>query len=440
MIDLERQIRDYYDRVIIPVTTDEFTQVAIGAQIARRRPRVWALATAFVVVLVSVGVAVVLGGEGSSFVDRSPAPPPGTAEHLSTTIGGASLSPGWERVAADEPWVESIVDIEAIPSGGFVVIAEAPWSVYWSSDGVDWLDADPQRQVTAYRPGPADGEITGPQVIAVADDRFVVLDRVNLGVWVGDPRGGAWEHIGFDTADLVTHTDLLAIASNQTQVLVVGAAVGEATLEDETVDPEDEPLPSQSIDEYPVWVVDLIEDTTRRYALPIDEHWGGVENTVADWFGQWVIYLARSVSGEFEGQSREEILLVSADGVSWTRSAAPDDWEMSLTSLTAGPMKLVATVCHFGGDSFWHSKDGLDWVKVDVSNLGHDSAYSDELGFVATYGDILLSEDGQSWRKVAAWNDAISGVRFLAASGNKLLVGDGLRDDEEPRLWLWVSE
>jgi hypothetical protein len=344
MIDLERQIRDYYEQVIIPVTTDEFTKMAVGAPIRSRRTRVWALAAAFVVVLVSVGIAALIwGGNSSSMVDQPPTTPPVTEPPSTTTAGGeADLPGGWEQVASGEPWIESIVDIEAVPGGGFVVVAEAPWGVFWSSDGVEWLDADPLRQVTAYTPGPGDDPKTGAQVIAATDDHVALLDRVNLGVWVGDPRTGEWDLIRFDTIDLAGQTDLLAVASNQSEVLVVASAYGSATLEDETVDPGDEPQPIPRIDQYLVWVIDPTNGTVERPPLPLAAHWGGVDDTLAGWSnGQWVIYFERSVHTETEESDEpESLLLVSPDGVSWTKTAAPE-WDRSLTSLTVGPFDLL---------------------------------------------------------------------------------------------------
>ena len=46
MIDLDRQIHDYYDRITIPVTTDEYTRMATGAPVVQRRSRAWVPAAA----------------------------------------------------------------------------------------------------------------------------------------------------------------------------------------------------------------------------------------------------------------------------------------------------------------------------------------------------------------------------------------------------------
>lgn len=451
MIDFERQIHDYYDRIVIPVTTDEYTRLATGTPVVPRRSRAWVLAAAFSVVFVGVGITILfLGGNRSSFVDQpsgttvTSAPATGSAstavthESTATTTGQDPVIAGWERVAAGEPWVEYIVDMEAIPhGGGFLIRAAEPWSVLWSPDGVVWSDADPNRQVAVHQWGTADGR-TGAQVIAATSDRVVVLDRIEVGVWVGDPQDGVWEQILFDTDELAGQVELQAVESNGKELLVLASVSGLATLEDETVN---EPSPIPGIDQYLVWVVDPTTGSVDRYPLPIAAHWGRVDDTVVEWFnGRWVIYLARQLHEDPEGRTEEESLLVSTDGVSWTKTAA-SDWGMSLTSLTAGSTTMVATVCNFGGDSFYFSDDGLNWSKTTSADVGHHSAYSDELGFVVVYGGsnpMLVSPDGQSWRTEA--DTPVSGVDFLEASGDTLLVGDGLRPEETPGLWLWTSE
>ena len=52
--------------------------------------------------------------------------------------------------------------------------------------------------------------------------------------------------------------------------------------------------------------------------------------------------------------------------------------------------------------------------------------------------DLLSSDDGMEWQTLYA-DLPLSGITHLTASGNKLLVKDGLRDDEEPHLWLWTG-
>lgn len=74
MIDLEQQIRNYYDRIIIPVTTDEYTDPATGRPTAASPNRAWALTAAFVVVLISVGLTVLLRGGNDGQVVDEPSP------------------------------------------------------------------------------------------------------------------------------------------------------------------------------------------------------------------------------------------------------------------------------------------------------------------------------------------------------------------------------
>lgn len=89
MIDLERQIHDYYNRITIPVTTDEYTRMATGAPVGKRRSRAWVLAAAFVVVLIGVGIMVLMGGENNpSFVDQ----PETSSTDPTTTAPAAAVS------------------------------------------------------------------------------------------------------------------------------------------------------------------------------------------------------------------------------------------------------------------------------------------------------------------------------------------------------------
>lgn len=88
MIDLERQIHDYYNRITIPVTTDEYTRMATGAPVIQRRSRAWVLAAAFMVVLIGVGIMVLMVGENNpSFVDQ-----PETSSSDPTTTATVSAS------------------------------------------------------------------------------------------------------------------------------------------------------------------------------------------------------------------------------------------------------------------------------------------------------------------------------------------------------------
>ena len=89
MIDLERQIHDYYRQITIPVTTDEYTRMATGVPVVQRRSRAWVLAAAFVVVLIGVGILVLMAGESNpSFVDQ----PETSAADPTTTAPAPAVS------------------------------------------------------------------------------------------------------------------------------------------------------------------------------------------------------------------------------------------------------------------------------------------------------------------------------------------------------------
>jgi hypothetical protein len=107
MIELERQIHDYYDRITIPVTTDEYTRMATGVPVVQRRSRAWVLAAAFVVVLIGVGIMVLMAGESNpSFIDQpeTSAPDPTTtpAPAVSTAVATTATSVTSTTTTAEE--------------------------------------------------------------------------------------------------------------------------------------------------------------------------------------------------------------------------------------------------------------------------------------------------------------------------------------------------
>ena len=443
MTDLRERFKEF-DEVPTP---DEWERIealsARGPMLATAvKPRLLVAVAASLVVLLGVGIPLLVIGSGDSPEAATDATST-TAPFSPTTSTSAAIPPtftGWQQVAVGEPWVASIAGIEALPDGGFVLTTADPPQILWSPDGLEWLDADPRGQVTAH-PQAAVEDRTGTQVIAAANHRVGLLDRANTGLWVGDPRDGAWEQVLLHADDLAGKVELLAISSNGPEMLVLASVNGLATLEDLTVDPGDDPSPIPSIDQYLVWIVDPINHYVERRSLPIAAHWGWVDDAELEWFnGRWVIYVARQVHEEPEGRTEEESLLVSPDGASWTATAAPKEWEMSLTSLSAGPSTMVATVCHFGGDSFWYSADGINWAKSTSDYTGHSSTYVDGLGFVIEYNaDMLVSSDGRSWEEVAApaAPTGLGLISYTAASSNGLLVGEGyLRAEETPGLWL----
>ena len=438
MIDIERQIHDYYDQIMVPVT--DIDVIRNGSPAAPPRRGVAVLAAGFILALAGIGVAALLM-RGTQPIASQPivTSPSSMVSHSTPT----SLSPGlrvgtWLEVAVGAPWIESIVDVAALPDGGFIAASTDPWQLQWSPDGLEWFNADPERAVSEYRPGPEDGGRAGPNLLAVVSDQVVVLDRDAVGVWIGRPVSGTWTSLPLDTSDLRENVELLSVASSDSEAIVIAQTYGSARYEPEP-DPGDEQVSMPVIDQYLMWVVDPAAGTATRYPLPVSPTQGqGVTNAAAFSFhDQWIILLSGWIVTD-DDSAALNLMLATSDGVSWEETTSAEDAGFAVTSLTAGLESVIATECNFGGDTFWYSQDGLEWSKSTTAYLGHHSTFSTELGFIIASGDLLSSDDGLEWRTLYA-DPPLSGITHLTASGNKLLVKDGLRDDEEPHLWLWTD-
>lgn len=187
------------------------------------------------------------------------------------------------------------------------------------------------------------------------------------------------------------------------------------------------------------WDRVIAAGTATRHPLPVSPTQGqGVTNAAAASFhDQWIVSLSGWIVTD-DDSAALNLMLATSDGASWEETTSAEDAGFAVTSLTAGLESVIATECNFGGDTFWYSQDGLEWSKSTTAYTGHHSTFSTELGFIIAYGDLLSSDDGLEWRTLYA-DPPLGGVTHLTASGNKLLVKDGLRDDEEPHLWLWTD-
>ncbi len=422
-----------------------------GPPLRPRRSMVWAFAAGFVLVVLVVGAAaLVLRGRDLPVTD-APAPTVATIPEQSTPSTDAAAAAGstrgygtegWEWFKIIEPWVGSVVDFASLPRGGFVVAATdewawtpvessdgtewqrvagavGEWSVFWSPDGIEWRDADPQREVTVL---PLTRGFMGsrPQVVTTVGGQVVVLDRTVFGIRIGDLETQTWDAIEFDTSDLVGEIGLLAVASNETEVLVVGyeddyggaapAECGEAQ--------------SVVATRYVTWLVDPRSGEVQRSSLPVGhEDVNGPAGLVAGgrvcgesygsvaWFkDQWVLNLA-------------DLWFVSADGVSWTYNPTPAGSEALPATLLAGPDTLLAEVWN----GLWYSENGTDWVQPPEPDSGargpSEAAYSPSFGYVATpwsQAGLYVSTDGREWHHACCWPD----IQDLTASGDRILALD----------------
>ncbi len=451
---------------IMQTPTQHKPQPATAAPTARRP--VWAFAAAFAAVLLVIGATTLVLRGGDTPVANEPATPTTvTNPAVPTTVGVEQSTPvstnpdspmvgvdpdvfleAWQPVAFGEPWVGSIVDIEALPDGGFVAMTWAPdpWSVVWSPDGVEWHDGDPRQQVPGF---PAWVHMDEQRSLEVTADQVVVLDQVNVGVWVGDPKTGDWELIRLDTSGFDGRWGTMAMAANDNEVLVVAG--------DEIQDAGDEELSSSQV---VIWLVDTSEGTSTRTSLPVTTR-PDMRNSLFEWFNDRWIMLQH---GQERPGSDVCSAWMSSDGASWSETALPEGLnEACGGSLTTGPSGVVVTRSSWGGDDIWYSPDGLDWELVYDRSAVAKATYSETLGYVvevtvdydpesqdekpagdshiadailtSTDGDaIMVSADGRTWHLAGPALPKYGMDFHLAASDGSLLV----RDDAFA-LWLWTS-
>jgi hypothetical protein len=330
-----------------------------------------------------------------------------------------------------------------LPGGGFVVaVNHSEASVLWSPDGIDWVEADPQGQVTAAVPG--DRFPQQPQVMSVSGDRVFILDEANLQVWVGDLAAKAWEPVHLDTAGLTGSIEAAAIASNDHEVLVVAkwAPIG-----------AQDAIGAEYFDLVGcvVWLIDPETGGVNRQIVPLDSFADfEMDSTLthlglaAVWFhDRWVIAMGN-------------VTAVSRDGITWTLGWDPDGLAAEgsfVAALVAGSDGLITTTCGGWGPHFtFYSEDGLEWTRVpdhvehrprgggargevlEQAQGGHTgAAYSDDLGFVMVFADsggdddnlgrMDYSQDGRSWSSIDVAVIDNNDVSNLAASGTSIFVG-----------------
>lgn len=420
----------------IMTTTAAHTALRPTGPLRPRRSMVWAFAAGCVLVVLVVGAAaLLLGGDVSSVVDESERTVATTPELQSTpstpALAGAESGAygGWEWIELDQPWVGSVVDSAPLPGGGFVVAATDQWSVLWSPDGIDWRDADPQREVTVL---PLTRAFMGsrPELVTTIGDQVVLLDSTVFGIRIGDVETKRWDSIGFEASDLAGNVGLLMIAANDTHVLVIGYEddyTGEPLADDSgrIVECGENAGGFAEVEStrYLAWLVDPRSGEVRRSFLPVGHGedmiglaawWAGarvcgeVYGSVAWFKDQWVLNLA-------------ELWFVSEDGVFWTHSAAPADSEPMPATLVAGPDTLLAEVWN----GLWYSETGTDWTELPEAESTRrgpsEAAYSPAFGYVATpWSDpgLYVSTDGRNWRYAGYWPD----VGDLTASGDRILA------------------
>lgn len=441
--DLLTQLQEYgrqLDAEAMPLPSARAVPLSPPRRALLHRP--WAVAgLAAIATLVLIGAATLLLRSDDARVSDEPASSttvletPTSVVETPTTL--AAVPPPtvafddtgrWQATQLSEPWTGDVIDVASLPNGGFVVANTT--GVLWSPDGIEWIDADPQRQVTAATPRSAETRGHVPAVISAMGGRVVVLDGIDPGLWVGDLQAGAWESIRFDTADLAGQVEPFAVASNDTEVIVLAEHRPEATSQ------RQEPLFRSAGRGYLVWAVNPQTGELERHPLSftwenpdgevrlVEEFSPGAVAWVND---RWVVVLANTV-------------LVSGDGATWTQEPLEDTFNAHLwvTSLAASPIGVVAT--SESKHHVWFSEDGLKWENTgtEAPHLA-EPAYADGLGFLIVDGEthqVSASHDGRtwhaktwhfagsdsSWSRYADDGDIGFGIQNLATSGRTVFV------------------
>ena len=418
MTDLRDRFKAY-EEIPVPDLWKQVTDLAAGRPAVRQPPRVRVgiASSAAVLALLVVGVPLALFGLSTSS---------GMVEPTPTTLGWESLE------VAKAPIASAMVEM---PGGGYVALAGDTSDVFWSPNGSDWFDADPNGQLALAPSVPSGSPVEGSQMAGTRDS-VIIVDQVRQGVWVGDRTTGRWDFIRLEAEDPADALELLTVTTNDRDGLVVARQHGLNTL---MIPDSEEPLSIPETDGYLAWIIRNGE--AERYRLPTETpEWTVDAHALAVWFNErWTVALYRGkVMAGDEGWEQRQTLLTSADGGVWSTAEAPDGWGF-VTSLTAGPASMIATTCHFGGDSFWYSTDGAVWEHATSAHLGHRSVYVDGLGFVAKHGDSpwVVSAEGREWRSLRQHGVAL---QTLARDTEGIDGPDARSFVFDSRLWIWSAD
>lgn len=411
-------VPDLWDRVEALATTTPVTSPR------RAAPRFVVAAAAAIAVLLLIGGPFLVGAlrESTGVADEEAAKAPTGSVVWDTTA--------WEMAPVAGPWEHALIDVERSPDGG-VVVATADSGVAWTPDGIDWFDADPAgRLTTLQRPTADESQPSNQRAMAVTESRVAILDQALPGVWLGDPATGEWTPIVLAEGE-GSRVELLTIAANSTTVLVVTRhlAPDGILIQDNEGEVESRALPVT--DRYRAWTIDPAARTAAPNPLPLPvPEAASLADAVVEWFhDQWVMVSARNVwTGEDEGWASRTALLTSNNGATWTAGRPPEEWNgAGFTSLSAGPTTMIATTCHFGGDTFWVTTNGSDWEPTTSRHLGHQSTYVEGVGFVVphhTPGEAsgFVSPDGRTWDESVQLEPYRGDVERLATTDGGLIA------------------
>lgn len=408
MTDLRERFQKF-DEVPVPELWERITELAdeedssAVPSVTRRRWVVAVAAAVAVLLIVGLPILLVSGDE----------PPPAVAS--------------WTSVPVEVPSDEAIADIAAIPSGGFVALTVDPAQVVWTPDAVNWFHADTEglvgstgRSVTAAR--------FEASSVASGNNLIAIIDRDRAGVWIGDQRAETWRFTPLADSAEADRTRLLTIAASEDQVLIVGQLLSTEVAEGT----ESELLIT---DRFVSWVIDgpAGEISQQDLPVPAPSPIDFVDADATSFAGRWLVVVTGAEWQGVEGWNPSELILTltTSGWVSSERNPEMGD----ITSISGGPSSAVITSCHFGGDSFWYTTDGLTWTQATNDFTGHLARYVDDLGFVVHYGTgWYLSEDGSSWQFPA---DAGVTIESYPRSGYASAASEGRVFEFDNQLWMW---
>ena len=398
MTDLLERFHSEFDDAAVPDLWDRIERLAEIESATPRphRSRALIVAAAVVFALVLVGGPMLLLAP----IDRP--------EPVTDTSPTDFETPALPEV--DPPWGESVSAVALLGEGGIVVMTSNPDRVFWSPNRVDWFDADPDRQVTPWYRSAEESQFED-RIIVSTNSHVAIRSEGNDGVWIAAPATGQWQLVDIPSEASGERTErVLSLAASDTEVLVVTHITSLGVVSPTGAEaPESIPY----VHGYGVWLIDPSDGTVDRRALPLTaSEWAEAPLAIANWFNrQWLIAIQRTVwTDTVEGWETSSSIVTSSDGRSWTiaESNFPPD---SVTSISVGPTAMIATRCDFGGDSVWHSADGMNWEVTTTNYHGHGSVYVDGLGYLVYDRDSYnafsqsvnaFSLDGRRWQSPMA--------------------------------------
>jgi hypothetical protein len=385
-------------------------------------------------------------------------------------LGEAAAS--WDRVSVDQaslggPGEQTMLSVTAGGPGlvavGYDISGGDPDAAVWlSSDGRTWTRVAHDESIFGGPGGQEMRSVTagGPGLVAVGTEYTAWASSVHAAVWVSID-GYAWTRIpddgsvfgGPDQPSMWSvaagGSGLVAVGGQAVWVSVDGYAWSRIPLDGGIFGSDDmrsvtvggPGLVAVGLDwsgsegggiAAAVWV------SADGYAWTRVSNAGSVFHAPADGsMNLWSVTAGGPglvAVGTVFGESRSPVVLVSADGYTWTRvlgnEAAFGDW-MFMSAVTAGGPGLVAVGSTdegvSGGAAVWVSEDGISWARV------------------ADDGGVFVGEFGLGMASVTPWGNGLVAVGGGPRSGpTEAGVWEAQPEDEyfrsDAAVWYWPAD